>query len=336
MEKIVVVLIIIIIVIYLFCIICSLFLWIDLNTVKTSLSFSNKYLLNKYNFNPSMVVYNVQTKLFSYNITTYDGSERICMIYRSSNFPTKSKNSMVFIELDVYNYNFVNTDKQYALTSDEYKEDPRLIVGDSGKQLYIAFTTSIVDSNDFPITQKQSISKLHWTHSDLSDIKMGDIQTMENVPGNENYTTWEKNWGFFEKNHNLFAVYSVTPFIIYKINNYNDFTEIVNENWTNDIVLRGSCPPLLINDMYYMVCHTPTYIPFIIAFDKDTLRLSKISKNKLCHNCHGDTIYFPCGCLYDLQSDELILSSGIDDKSIRIDRFKMNTLIYVNVNQKIK
>lgn len=156
----------------------------------------------------------------------------------------------------------------------------------------------------------------------------------------------EKNWGFFQWDHKLYAIYSVSPFVILKVkidHNANEAvcTEAYHHQWQSKKIeesfgeLRGGASPIKINNQLYYIVQSNKwssigfiYTGSIITFAADPpfkplsvtpnpiFCLSKNEyflkpKNKL--NKKIEACLYPTGATFDKNNSLLGVSYGIND-----------------------
>ena len=129
--------------------------------------------------------------------------------------------------------------------------DPRLYK--AGNKLFIYWNTGWHEPRNYQYLQEL----------DLNTLKPKGVLISLNVKENQNVL--EKNWMFFGHDLN-YAVYSVNPHRILKRNgdlgSEAPLVDAFKEVWDNTTYesaygnLRGGCPPQLIGDKYYSICHS--------------------------------------------------------------------------------
>jgi mannosyltransferase OCH1-like enzyme len=124
------------------------------------------------------------------------------------------------------------------------------------------------------------VSILDENYNFLGDIQIDNYNL---VSWGDNNKIWEKNWLFFEKDNELYFIYSTTPnYIVYKCIDFNSlkFLKFIDLPWplqtnvpesehyftsnigsTIKIATGGSCNPILLKDknMYLYFIHTKIY-----------------------------------------------------------------------------
>lgn len=181
-------------------------------------------------------------------------------------------------------------------------------------KLYISFT--FMDDN---YVQKQSIY----------DVKNDKIYLPRFNYNNGIYNK-EKNWQFFQMDGDLYMIYYVKPFRVYKISKktFEVIQEVQNLPWKFPMSLRGSAPPVFVGDKFYMVVHSTDYKMYVLTFDK-YFRILKVTSKPLCDGHDGTctyNIYFPCGMIYNQMDDTFLISMGINDVKIGLMKFTKSEL----------
>jgi hypothetical protein len=124
------------------------------------------------------------------------------------------------------------------------------------------------------------VSILDENYNFLGDVQIDNYNL---VSWGDNNKIWEKNWLFFEKDNELYFIYSTTPnYIVYKCIDFNSlkFLKFIDLPWplqtnvpesehyftsnigsTIKIATGGSCNPILLKDknMYLYFIHTKIY-----------------------------------------------------------------------------
>jgi predicted GH43/DUF377 family glycosyl hydrolase len=210
--------------------------------------------------------------------------------------------------------------------------DPRLYK--VGKKLILYWNTGWHEPRNYQYMQEL----------DINTLQPNSILISLNVKENQN--ALEKNWMFFGQDLE-FAVYSVNPHRILKRNLELGFEapleDAFNQVWDNARYesvygkLRGGCPPQLVGDKYYSVCHSVYGVagdyryqavcytfsasaPFrpmgrprgglILPVENGPTRIYE----KL-NPAVGEVIY-PCGAVFD--NGRWYISYGINDESCAI------------------
>jgi predicted GH43/DUF377 family glycosyl hydrolase len=157
---------------------------------------------------------------------------------------------------------------------------------------------------------------------------------------------FEKNWQFFEYQNSLYSVYSISPHLILRCHHGSaDYAYLSDPlmMWTGGH-LRGSTPPVKINNEYYSWMHgcvdTPGrryYNIGLYAFNAyPPFQITRITPNPILWGdpetrssemiMNNHAIIFPCGAIFE---DGLWkLSMGIHDHYLEIREFRHFELKY--------
>lgn len=162
------------------------------------------------------------------------------------------------------------------------------------------------DFRHFTFNYKQYITHTHIKNTNISTA----ISEISNFNISKTYVPEilnfqlkkiEKNWSYLEYNHNLFLIYSINPFIVFKMTN-NLFEFELFKNIKHNIFaskfssafLSNSINPIDINENYfYHIIHfnggNKTYKHYSLLINKNTLLPEKISKYPIFekNNCYG-------------------------------------------------
>lgn len=138
----------------------------------------------------------------------------------------------------------------------------------------------------------------------------------------------EKNWQFFEQDNEVYMIYYINPFQVYKMDktNFEVIEQVKHISWQFHSGLRCSAPPVFVDGMYYMPIHSKDYRMYIMTFDK-SFNVHQITIDPLCDTKEGKcnyNIYFPCGIIYDKLNKSFLISMGIDDKVIGFMKISKN------------
>ena len=182
------------------------------------------------------------------------------------------------------------------------------------------------------------VALLDNNYNFLGNIK---IDNYNSVSWNGVKKIWEKNWLFFEKDNELYFIYSTTPnYIVYKCINFEtlEFTQYINISWPltsnvpedeyyftfhvgSDIKIAtgGSSNPILLKDknMYLYFIHTKFYNErkynhYAVLLDLDLNPIKLISEPVIKK-------YVPYGLLFISSvietNDYLVFTGGIEDNT---------------------
>lgn len=144
---------------------------------------------------------------------------------------------------------------------------------------------------------------------------------------------WEKNWGFFDHDGDLYAIYNIAPHTVLKIDGSNA-TEIDRHDWTPNWtggLLRGGASPVLVGDEYYSFFHGRVAIRgvnyyatgcYTFAASPPFRPLRLTPKPFLVPPPDGWakknlSVLFTCGAF--LQDGRWVLTHGVHDQFTKID-----------------
>jgi len=171
----------------------------------------------------------------------------------------------------------------------------------------------------------------------------------------------EKNWGFFEYENEMYAVYSISPWIIVKLKQDEYNSNIVNakELYRNDWKsyffekkfgeLRGGASPFLFKNNFYYITqsHIKTFLGKIyfgsmIEFESEPpFRIKKVSSTPIFKLTKDEYLMQPegrlnkalCAALYpssvnlECCDSRITLGYGINDYRIGIRTYKLDLLL---------
>jgi hypothetical protein len=252
------------------------------------------------NYNAGLVV---KTKDgYSYAIQGED--DKVLMCFRNNIIPGYMLYSKTYMcELDV-GCNRIKT-RPEVIVSDRAYEDGRLF--SLGGDLYTSISKQVGNH-----VQKQDVIRLR--DGRISRSALNNVRGVMNT---------EKNWQFFEQGGKCYVIYSVMPFRIYELDrdNFDVRGVVVSRDWSKDgLKFRCSAPPVYVDGKYYMLVHSIYYRTYMITFTMD-FRLISCTRDAICEaeEC-GYYVYFPCGLLYDRRSKEFIISMGVNNRMIAVQR----------------
>jgi mannosyltransferase OCH1-like enzyme len=165
----------------------------------------------------------------------------------------------------------------------------------------------------------------------LGDVKIDMELNTASFTGEDKI--WEKNWLFFEKDNELYFIYSTIPnYTVYKCNDFNklEFIKFIDIKWplkecvssdefyfTKKISVGGSASPILLKDkdVYLYVVHTRSYSQskynhYAILLDKN-LNPIKLCERPIISKYLEYGLCFVNSVLEN--KDYLIFSGGLED-----------------------
>lgn len=210
------------------------------------------------------------------------------------------------------------------------QEDPRLWVHDG--RLFMSFVGVDVRGKDDGVDGLGA----HILYTEL-DENFRAIRAY--YPHYEGRHIWEKNWGFFSHDGDLYAVYSIKPHTILKIE--GDHARKVYETetphaWTGGH-LRGGAPPVRIRGHYWNWFHgrigvgaDAIYNTGVYAFDaKPPFAVAQMTPAPLQwadpdSRPKGDrsaSVVFVAGATYNESAGQWITSQGIHDDHVTVSEW---------------
>ena len=135
------------------------------------------------------------------------------------------------------------------------------------------------------------------------------------------YPHFQKNWLFFEHQQTLHVLYSVQPFVLYKIVDLLDVQLAMNASWSlpSDMAahgqLRGGAPPVLLDGTWFAFVHSTSYSTFAIGFSDATLQLTHAP---IVPVLDLDVDLFVCGAVFVRNEQNWYLSVGVADRFIAV------------------
>lgn len=306
-------------------------------------------------FNGSLFVKH-NNKYFSQYILKNDIDFQIYCVYRST--PTKEDYLNSSLRITPLNINTMICDISNNITLFENMshEDPRVMC--LYDKLFISYSKIIVTLNHrYRYRNNNSLSiKMQGSFLDLN-FKEENIITFDNL---NNKSSKQKNWTFFVHHELVHILYNIMPLQIFIWNNKNDLIKcdnvlpIISREWVHplysNIILRGGCPPIRIDNIYYVFVHSVDYKIFCLTLDDINFDILQVTKTELLNNKEKEKdeisnnseikidsiIYFPCGVIFDFNNDTFYVSLGVDDINLGILTISKKELdimlINVNVN----
>jgi predicted GH43/DUF377 family glycosyl hydrolase len=155
-------------------------------------------------------------------------------------------------------------------------------------------------------------------------------------------TSWEKNWAFFSQGGNLYAVYSIAPHQVLKIDGSEAKLAFETENhaeWQGGL-RRGGAPPVLVENEWHHFFHDrihndgmplPVYRTGLYTFEAEPPFAPKrhivnpilVADHATNKNNPAD-VAFVGGAIY--QNGQWILAHGCHDQFSSIDFFSAVSL----------
>jgi hypothetical protein len=201
-----------------------------------------------------------------------------------------------------------------------WREDPRMFSFKS--ELAISYTvTSAYERNKhgYHVWQRQAYALLN---SDFTP-RVSDI--FINFGNNSDFVTtmypyFEKNWLFFEHNATLHVLYSVQPFVVLKLLDLLTIETVTTTIWQHALnleygMLRGSTPPVRIDDTWWVFTHSSSYAVFVVCFSAATLLPVSVTATPMIL---AEDHAFVCGANFEVETQSWFLSVGVNDRAAQI------------------
>jgi len=211
-----------------------------------------------------------------------------------------------------------------------HQEDPRLFIFRG--ELHVAFTAAerVID------TQRQTV---HVGYARLAEVAPSAWQVQQHfIPRYERRQTWEKNWGFFEADGQLWAVYDARRHAILSI--VGEQTRLAYEYPGSTIpagnfgLIRGGASPQFWRGNFYSFVHfrrePKNYAGGLYTFDAQPpfaptgyLPYPFLNPNpEHCSNPHAAQVVYPCGAaMFDWR---WVISYGAYDRDSRLAAYDVN------------
>jgi predicted GH43/DUF377 family glycosyl hydrolase len=199
-----------------------------------------------------------------------------------------------------------------------WNEDPRLFLIDGDLGLSYTVVSAFGKEEDgirHKLWQRQAYMVLNTSLTPyLKDI----LPAINNNIGYPTYPDFEKNWGFFDYDGDLCAVYTIQPFVIYcKIRRLAE--KVIEVDWKHPLLhsteLRGGTPPVRLDDFFYAFVHSVGYDIYVIRFSARNLNLTDYSLHPVLS--FGDVL-FPCGAVFIRKEQMWLIATGVDDIEMHI------------------
>lgn len=160
---------------------------------------------------------------------------------------------------------------------------------------------------------------------------LGDVKLIDRNLNKAWDKIWEKNWLFFEKDNNLYFIYSTTPnYVLYVCKDFNNLTfeTFINLKWPFDgpksnlyfgdvVTTGGSTNPIFLKDknVYVYLIHTKIYQErkydhYFVLLDKN-LKPFRFCETPVISRHINEPLCFVSSML--IEDNYIILSGGIGD-----------------------
>lgn len=255
---------------------------------------------------------------FSHYIPQNCTNFKIYCIYRST--PSRNQCFKSSLRITPINIDKIECDisENIVLYENIPNEDPRVMCLDD--RLFVSYSKIMNHSCKYQnINIKIYGSFLNSTFEEKYMVSFDDLNSK---------SLKQKNWTFFEQDNIVYILYNIMPLEIYIWNCKNsldkckNILQIISRYWKHplypNIILRGGCPPILIDNIYYIFVHSIDYKIFCITIDNINFDILQITQTELIPNNDKNNIYFPCGVIFDYKKQVFYISLGINDIKLGI------------------
>lgn len=298
----------------------------------------NELLLGNCCFNGSIFI--KHNDIFQNYIPKNENIE-MYIVYRTT--PSREQNLNSSINIISLNSNTFkpNIKDNFKIFENISNEDPRVI----------CLKDTLLISYNKVINQKiKYIYSGYKKYVNRLNIQVEGILISNNNFEKNNFITFkelnkksitQKNWTFFEQNDFTLILYNIMPLEIYICNlkNTENILPIINKEWKHPLdeklILRGGCPPIKVNNLYYVFVHSRDYKIYCLILDPYTFNILKVSKKEILPN--NKEIHFPCGVIYNENNESFYISLGINDVNLGIFTINIHELDkeMININDDV-
>lgn len=267
-----------------------------------------QFLTNQNCFNGSIFIRykNDDDSVYFSNYLDVTKNHEIYCVYRST--PTRIQcfdSTLCISKICLQEYTASSLIKLYE---HHMKEDPRVFC--MNDKILVTYSEVIERI-------RRLVIKLHGT---VYDKDFNKLYTIDFTELNK-YSIIQKNWTFFEEHNITHVLYNVMPLEIYLWDKEKAFYNIIKRKWSHplneSLILRGGCPPIKIDDLYYVFIHSTNYEIYCMILDCYYFSITKVTKIPIIENRGKKLdIHFPCGAIYD--NKDFIISCGIDDENLAL------------------
>ena len=217
------------------------------------------------------------------------------------------------------------------------------------KQINIDHNDQNIKLEDFRSFYYDDKSLISCTYINQKNIKTAvcelDIRTKTikniHIPELLNFqiNKIEKNWSYFEKDGELYLIYSLNPYILFKkINDFN-FEKVYELDYNitfNSNLVSNSINPFLYNEHYFHIVHTntgrKTYKHYPVLINKNTLKPEYYSDVPIfekdnCYGSYNKVLYLTD---YNINIDEITFFFGEGDACVSKKTMKLQELKNIN------
>ena len=214
-----------------------------------------------------------------------------------------------------------------------WREDPRLFA--LGGALGVAYTVTSAyerDAHAYQVWQRQAFALLDGTlNRTVSDVFLHYGNNHEFV--DTVYPRFEKNWLFFQLENTLHVIYSIQPYTLLVISDLLRPQLVARVDWRHGgaSALRGSAPPVLVGDAWYLWVHTPAYAVHVLKLTANAQKPLAISA-PVIDAAEG---VFLCGAIFIRDTQSWLLSGGRHDREIVLLSVHMSAIEWEEVRVRL-
>ena len=297
-------------------------------------------------FNAGLIAFAYDQLSFSNTVMELDRLQNhLLLVYRMAS-SWWGAGSIVGVYLDSSSLTPME-DSTRVLFQSQMREDPRLFTHNGS--LHLSYTMWGTGEPHAPVRFEATKSvfrhfpgHLVWQRTGFSPLTAAVtvgavVDVMPRVGQNANtslHAPWEKNWGFFSRGEELFVVYSIAPFSVYRLNTDSppQGVLVAHETWSLPGLknnLRGGTPPVLVDGLWYVFVHSASMMPppgaprhlfysvFAITFFDSNFTVHRATPKPLLAK-RRPHVYFPCGAIYSMHAHKWLISVGADDARIEL------------------
>lgn len=251
-------------------------------------------------------------------------AETVPELYRKN--PFTGKTPPVLVELD----KDLKTIKNYKqIDIENYQENIKL---EDFRSFYYndksLISCTYIDNKNI----KTAVCELDVKTKTIKNISIPDLLNFE-------INKTEKNWSYFEKDGELYLIYSLNPYILFKKINDFSFEKVYELDYNitfNSNLVSNSINPFLYNEHYFHIVHTntgrKTYKHYPVLINKDTLKPEYYSDIPMfekdnCYGSYNKVLYLTD---YNINTDKITFFFGEGDACVSKKTMKLEELKNIN------
>jgi hypothetical protein len=249
--------------------------------------------INKY---PSLLILNNEAK---YTNIIKNKNDKILLTYKNN-------------DENIY-YSYLNLDNCQIVNDNENDNEPYKLINEK----------NLNNSRLFSFNYMLFLSSNYE-----NKVKITSIQTFNSFESNLNLINTYKNkdWCFFSYKNKFYVIYSISPFIIYEIEEktFDIISKVIHQEWIHEELQLGTTP-VLIGKKFYMVAILPNNKMIFVVFNAFDFKLYAYSNEYICEDdkCTSN-IYIPFGLVYNKLNNFFYISINIENYKIGILKINLN------------